>query len=404
MRAPHLHDTLRRFCLGAFAVFTRDLEDGTDLPFAFEEHGTYGRPTLYEYRPLVRGFVEARAERLFARVDVQDAVADLCASRRRASSRTRTRGRRRRAARGLPQRARAAPRPHRRGLRRLRLGRLRLRARVRGARGLAVRRGPLVRRGRAARSASRSARRSSSATGSACAWPPRASSRRCGRRRRGCCRGTSAASRTGSACSSSSARSPGGPTRRRTRPASSPMRSRRSGSPPRHRSPPARCCSSGSTGGRTGSVPCYRSQRPRRRANPRGSIPSARRSRATCGSASRIADDDARLGDALDRWELALFQTEPFRGDQLRHALEGRSGRATEPGPPRCAAPPCSARRLGSAPTSRRSCASRALSSCAASSSRSSCTATAARWCATSMRRCSASRARSQASSSAPAS
>src|SRR5438309_1003256 len=61
MRAPHLHDTLRRFCLGAFAVFTRDLEDGTDLPFAFEEHGSYGRPTLYEYRPLVRGFVEARA-------------------------------------------------------------------------------------------------------------------------------------------------------------------------------------------------------------------------------------------------------------------------------------------------------------------------------------------------------
>src|SRR5690348_4740843 len=77
MRAPHLYDTLRRFCLGAFAVFTRDLEDGVDLPFAFEEHGTYGRPTLYEYRPLVRGFVEARAERLFARVDVQDAVADL---------------------------------------------------------------------------------------------------------------------------------------------------------------------------------------------------------------------------------------------------------------------------------------------------------------------------------------
>ena len=77
MRAPHLYDTLRRFCLGAFAVFTRELEDGADLPFAFEEHGSYGRPTLYEYRPLVRGFVEARAERLFTRVDVQDAVTDL---------------------------------------------------------------------------------------------------------------------------------------------------------------------------------------------------------------------------------------------------------------------------------------------------------------------------------------
>ena len=39
-----------------------------------------------------------------------------------------------------------------------------------------------------------------------------------------------------------------------------------------------------------------------------------------------IADDDAHLGDALDRWELALFQSEPFRGEQLRHALEAALG------------------------------------------------------------------------------
>jgi len=77
MRSPHLYDTLRRFCLGAFAVFGQDIESGADLPFAFEEHGSYGRPTLYEYRPLVRGFVEARADRLYAREDVRSAVADL---------------------------------------------------------------------------------------------------------------------------------------------------------------------------------------------------------------------------------------------------------------------------------------------------------------------------------------
>jgi hypothetical protein len=77
MRSPHLYETLRRFCLGAFAAFHKDLETGADLPFAFEEHGTYGRPTLYEYRPLVRGFVEARADRLYARDDVREAVADL---------------------------------------------------------------------------------------------------------------------------------------------------------------------------------------------------------------------------------------------------------------------------------------------------------------------------------------
>jgi hypothetical protein len=39
-----------------------------------------------------------------------------------------------------------------------------------------------------------------------------------------------------------------------------------------------------------------------------------------------VADDDARLGDALDRWELSLFQSDPFRGEQLRHALEAALG------------------------------------------------------------------------------
>jgi hypothetical protein len=77
MRSPVLHDTLRRFCLGAFAVFTQDMDSGADVPFAFEEHGSYGRPTLYEYRPLVRGFIEARVDRLYARDDVREAVADL---------------------------------------------------------------------------------------------------------------------------------------------------------------------------------------------------------------------------------------------------------------------------------------------------------------------------------------
>jgi hypothetical protein len=31
-------------------------------------------------------------------------------------------------------------------------------------------------------------------------------------------------------------------------------------------------------------------------------------------------------GDALDRWELALFQDDPFRAEQLRHALEAALG------------------------------------------------------------------------------
>jgi hypothetical protein len=39
-----------------------------------------------------------------------------------------------------------------------------------------------------------------------------------------------------------------------------------------------------------------------------------------------LADDDAHLGDALDRWELSLFQDDPFRGEQLRHALDAALG------------------------------------------------------------------------------
>jgi hypothetical protein len=72
MRSTRLHDTLRRFCLGAFAAW-----HGTELPFAFEEHGTYGRPTLYEYRPLVRGFIEAHAGALRERDDVRQALEEL---------------------------------------------------------------------------------------------------------------------------------------------------------------------------------------------------------------------------------------------------------------------------------------------------------------------------------------
>jgi hypothetical protein len=78
VKAPHLYDSLRRFCLGAFAYFNVELEAGMELPFAFEEHGSYGRPTLYEYRPLVRGFVEARASRLPQREDTRQALDDLC--------------------------------------------------------------------------------------------------------------------------------------------------------------------------------------------------------------------------------------------------------------------------------------------------------------------------------------
>ena len=74
VRAPHLYRSLRCFCLGAFHVLA---SEDAELPFAFEQHGTRGGPTLYEYRPLVREFVEARGRMLEHRQDAQLAVQDL---------------------------------------------------------------------------------------------------------------------------------------------------------------------------------------------------------------------------------------------------------------------------------------------------------------------------------------
>jgi len=77
VRAPHLHSALRGFCLGAFAFYGREVEQGAEITFVFEEHGTRGRPTLYEYRPLVRTFVESRGGRLLGRGDTAIALEAL---------------------------------------------------------------------------------------------------------------------------------------------------------------------------------------------------------------------------------------------------------------------------------------------------------------------------------------
>src|SRR6266542_3566735 len=77
VRAPHLQNSLRCFCLGAFRALLVELDQGADLPFAFEEHASRGRPALYEYRPLVRTFLESRAWMLAEREDARLAVEDL---------------------------------------------------------------------------------------------------------------------------------------------------------------------------------------------------------------------------------------------------------------------------------------------------------------------------------------
>jgi len=72
LRAPHLYESLRRFCLAAFAA-----ERGAQIPFAFEEHATRNGPSLYEYRPLVRSFVDEQAPTLRRLPDTRSAIDDL---------------------------------------------------------------------------------------------------------------------------------------------------------------------------------------------------------------------------------------------------------------------------------------------------------------------------------------
>ena len=71
-RAPHLYQSLRAFCLAAFAI-----ERGVDVPFAFEEHPTRNGPSLYEYRPLVRGLIDKHAPTLRRLPDARNAIDDL---------------------------------------------------------------------------------------------------------------------------------------------------------------------------------------------------------------------------------------------------------------------------------------------------------------------------------------
>ena len=77
VRAPQLQLALRSFTLGAFAFLLRELDDGAELPVAFVEHEHAGGPALYEYRPLVRAFVEERAPRLRGRTDALIAIEEL---------------------------------------------------------------------------------------------------------------------------------------------------------------------------------------------------------------------------------------------------------------------------------------------------------------------------------------
>jgi hypothetical protein len=77
VRSLTLRETLRGFCLAAFALLGRELEGGEELPFAFEEHRSPGRPPLYEYRPLAGAFVDEHAAAIAALEDARIAIHEL---------------------------------------------------------------------------------------------------------------------------------------------------------------------------------------------------------------------------------------------------------------------------------------------------------------------------------------
>jgi hypothetical protein len=76
VRSPHLYRALRLFCLAAFGHLADEAERAP-LEFAFEEHAAPGRPALYEYRPLVRGYVEKRARALALLEDARIALSEV---------------------------------------------------------------------------------------------------------------------------------------------------------------------------------------------------------------------------------------------------------------------------------------------------------------------------------------
>jgi hypothetical protein len=69
--APHLYQALRSFCLAAFACIAPEAEQG-EIPFVVDERGG-----LYEYRPLVRDHLEARVHVLSQLPDARIALDEL---------------------------------------------------------------------------------------------------------------------------------------------------------------------------------------------------------------------------------------------------------------------------------------------------------------------------------------
>ena len=307
----------------SFASSTRR---GRALPFAFEEHDRRDGPTLYEYRPLVGSFVEERADRLRGRDDALIALEELG----------------REPAAAIYARAHAGRDPSADDalFRTILLDLLirvaeacggfdwddeSLRPGVRRPRAVALRRASRVRGGRAARRA----------VDRAAARALGGHSREAGRRRRAraaLARGQGAPARRASAAS----------------PTATAWSSTASGSTPGEDVPdaPAEIADVVSAIRLATAAPLaagpvlfetldgrpygIRPVLPIAATQPPGEPTKLDEFRASLAAELLIrlglVDVDTNLAEALDRWELSLFQHEPFRSEQLRAALEASLG------------------------------------------------------------------------------
>ena len=329
VRAPHLLQPCAASASAPLPSSAARSSEGAEIPFAFEEHDvaaagrrstSTGRSSAASSRPAAdaRWRAATRAIALEALGREPAAAIFARAHARRPVAETRA----------LPHRPAAARRRRRRGLRRLRLGRRRLRPRLRDAREIALRRGARLRGGRAARRPRGWDAGRARAAGSACVtaaagelaahWPEAAGPPAAR---------TSAASPTGCACSSSSARCRRGRRSRPTRRARSQTRSPRSGW-----RPPAPIAAGPVLFERLDWRPFgVRPVLPIAATQPPGEptrldVSSAAGSRATCSTGSPPPTRIASSARRSTAGSSSLFQDGPFRAEQLRSSLEALLG------------------------------------------------------------------------------
>ena len=77
VRRPEARRAVAHFIQAALRGLAADVAHGDEVPFALDSRDHAGGPSLYEYRPLYRTYVEARLERIVSLADYQLAVSSL---------------------------------------------------------------------------------------------------------------------------------------------------------------------------------------------------------------------------------------------------------------------------------------------------------------------------------------